>query len=112
MEQNDKQLSALLKRWREIEPKANFEANVWRRLRLAQAEEPERVSVIQLLLRQWLWQPAASIAAAVILSVVLGSSLGVLSAPKVTSTEQRELGFLSSGSLAGGYLRVAAERER
>ena len=35
MNQNDDKLSALLKQWREIEPRGNFEANVWRQIRTA-----------------------------------------------------------------------------
>jgi len=110
MNDNDDKLRALLRRWRDIEPRANFEANVWRRIRLAQTEEPGRVSIIQLLLRQWLRQPAVSIAAAVVLSLALGTSLGILTTPRTARAERQELGFLAPGSLAGGYLRVTTER--
>ncbi len=112
MNQNDDKLRALLKQWRDIEPPGNFEDNVWRRIRLAEAEKPERVSVIELLARNWLYKPAMSIAAAVAVSLILGSSLGVLTAPKSASAAPRELRFLSTGTLAGGYLRAAAERAR
>jgi hypothetical protein len=112
MNEHDEKLSALLKQWRDIEPRANFEANVRRRIRLAETEEPERVSVIELLLRNWLYKPAMSIAAAVAVSLILGSSLGVLTSPRSASVAPRELGFLSTGTLAGGYLRAAAEHAR
>jgi hypothetical protein len=112
MNQNDDKLRALLKQWRDIEPPGNFEANVWRRIRLAEAEKPERVSVIELFLRNWPYKPAMSIAAAVAASFILGLSLGVLTAPRSASTTPKELGFLSSGTLAGGYLRTAAGSAR
>jgi hypothetical protein len=107
MNPEDKNLSKLLKQWRDIEPKANFEASVWRRIRRAQTEEPERSSLLELLLRRRLWQPAyAAVAAAVIVSAVIGTSAGVLTSLRATTTARGELQFMSSGTLAGGYARL------
>ena len=111
MNPEDKNLSKLLKQWRDIEPKANFEANVWRSIRLAQAEEPGRASLLELLLRRWLWQPAyAAVAAAVIVSAVIGTSAGVLTSLRSATATHGELEFMSSGTLAGGYARLGTER--
>ena len=110
MNENDDRLRALLRQWRDIEPRGNFEANVWRRIRLAQAEEPEQASAIQLLLRQWLRQPAVSVAVAAAVSLIIGSSVGVLTTPRAAGAGRQELGFLASGSLAGGYLRAPTDR--
>lgn len=111
MNQNDEKLSALLKQWRDIEPRANFEANVWRRIRLAQAEQPEHVSPIEFLQRL-LWRPALATAAAVTISVIVGSSAGVLSISQRPKVASGELDFLSRGSLAGSYLMAGTEKSR
>jgi len=103
---NDEQLRALLKKWNDIEPKANFEANVWRRIRLARTEEPGRMTVLELLLKRWLWRPALAVAAAVVVSVIVGSSAGVLSARGTATIAPSELQFLGSGTLAGGYVKA------
>jgi hypothetical protein len=111
MTQKDDKLSALLKRWRDIEPRANFEVNVWRRIRLAESEQPERVSVVESL-RWLLWRPALSMAAALVVSVIIGSSAGVLTASRPGGAAHGELSFLSPGTLTGGYLKAGAERAR
>jgi anti-sigma factor RsiW len=90
MNENDAKLKALLRHWREIEPPANFEANVRRRIRLAEAEAPP-----------WLlWRPAFAMAVAA--SIVIGVTGGVLSARQTRG----ELQFMSAGTLAGGYERM------
>lgn len=111
MNQNDEKLSALLKQWRGIEPKANFETDVWRRIRSAQTEEPERVSLIDLL-RQLLWRPTLAVSTAAIVSVMIGLSGGLLTASKSTMTARSEMRFMSAGTLAGGYVQLTAERGR
>ena len=73
MNPNDDKLRALLNQWRGIEPKASFETDVWRRLRLAQTAEPARVSLFDLL-RQMLWRPTLAVSMAAIVSVLLGVS--------------------------------------
>jgi len=108
MSMNDKRLRELLKQWKDTEPCANFEANVWRRIRLAQAEHPKRVSLPQLVQRCWLWRPAMAVAVAVVASVVIGSSAGVLSKRGRTSVAPSELQFLGTGTLAGSYVKASA----
>jgi hypothetical protein len=83
---NDSDLSKLLRKWRDVEPAGNFEANVRRRIRLA---TPEPKSI-------WLWRPAF---AAVALSIVIGASAGILS----FNRQHAEMDFMSAGTLAGSY---------
>jgi len=112
MNHRDDKLSTLLRQWRDIEPRANFEANVRRRIRHATAEEPERVSIVDWAQR-WMWRPALAAAAAmVVVSTVIGSSAGVLTARLTVSVGSSELQFLSAGTLAGGYVKLASEGRR
>jgi hypothetical protein len=93
---NDEQLKALLQQWQDIEPAGNFEINVRRRIRLAPPSPPPT----------WLWRPA--LAAALALGVIIGSSAGILS----SGHQRAEMQFMSAGTLAGGYARLATEARR
>ena len=106
MSLNDEQLKELLKKWGDIEPKANFEANVWRRIRAAEAEQTERITVVEWLGR-WLPQPAVAMAAAVVVSVIIGSSAGMLASRPPAAVPGGELEFLGTGTLAGGYAKLS-----
>ena len=106
MNHNDDKLSARLRQWRDIEPAGNFEANVRRRIRLA--VEPPRQSWLTGLL----WRPAFAVAAAAVVSVAIGSSAGVMTAAKSARSTRGELRFMSAGTLAGGYAKLASERAR
>jgi hypothetical protein len=112
MNRDDNNLNKLLKQWREIEPASNFEAGVWRRIRQAEAGRPVRASLLEQWWRSWLWRPALGMAAAVIFSAVIGTSMGVHAAPRRTTAATGELQFMSAGTLAGGYARLAAEGAR
>jgi hypothetical protein len=112
MKPNDDKFSTLLKKWRDVEPRADFEANVWRRIRATgQSEQIERVRLIDLIGRL-LWQPAWSVAAALVVALVVGIWGGVASVPHQADTSKSELQFLSSGTLAGSYLQMAAKESR
>ena len=111
MNQNDDKLRALLKQWRDIEPSGNFEANVWRRIRLAEAPEPARITFIELL-RRLVTQPAWSVAVAVVIGLTAGIWGGVASVPRQQDTSKAELQFLASGTLAGSYAQMAAKETR
>ena len=106
MNQHDETLRALLKQWRDLEPPANFEAQVWRRIRASRAEQAERVTLIELIGR-WLWQPATAVAVAAVASVIIGSSAGALSGRRPATIAPSELQFLGSGTLAGGYVKAS-----
>jgi len=105
MNGSDDKLRALLRRWRDIEPKADFEANVWRRIRQAEAGQPERATVAEWL-RRWLPQPVLTLAVIVAASAIIGSSAGVLSTRGRATIAPGELQFLGSGTLAGGYVKL------
>ena len=111
MNNDNEKLNTLLQQWREIEPKASFEADVLRRIHLAQINEPERVRLIDLL-QQWLWRPTVAVATAGIVSVIIGTSGGLLTMSKATVTADSEMRFMSQGTLAGGYTQLAGERGR
>ena len=111
MNPHDDKLSALLKQWRSIEPTASFESDVWRRIRLAQTTEPARGSLLDLLGQLW-HRPALAISTAAIASVLLGVSAGLLTTSRATPIARSEMQFLSAGTLAGGYVQLAAERAR
>jgi hypothetical protein len=111
MNQNDDKLRALLRQWRDIEPRGSFEANVWRQIRTAAAERREGMSLVEAIGRL-LWQPAWSVAAALVLALALGVWSGVASNPRPADTSGAELQFLASGTLAGSYLEMGGNRSR
>ncbi len=107
MNENDEKLRTLLRQWRDIEPAGNFEANVRRRIRLATAEAPQVSWLVELL-----WRPAFAVAAALVVSVAIGSSAGVMTATKSARAARGELQFMSAGTLAGGYAKLASQGAR
>ena len=110
MKLNDDKLDALLKQWRGIEPQNNFETNVWRKIHAA--EQPvERVNWIESI-GQLLWQPAWSVLAALAVAVTVGVWAGIASVPKQIDRPGAELRFLSSGTLAGGYVQMTSKEAR
>lgn len=111
MKPSDERLDALLKQWRDIEPRTDFEGNVWRRVRTNRAEHAERVNLIELIGR-WLRQPAMTMAVAVVASVVIGLSAGLLTARRPMAVASSELRFMSAGTLAGGYVKASTEGAR
>ena len=111
MNENDDKLRALLKQWRDIEPRGNFQANVWRRIRMSAAEDaPERLSLIEAMGRL-LWRPAWSVAAAVAMALAVGVWSGIATGPR-WDTSRAELRFLAPGTLAGSYLEMGTKESR
>jgi hypothetical protein len=108
MKQDDGKLSALLKQWRDIEPRGNFEDNVWRQIRVAIAPTVDTANWIDLLGR-FLWHPAGSVIAAVVVALVVGIWGGIASVPRQIDRPIAELRFLSSGTLAGSYTQIASK---
>ena len=111
MNQNDDKLRALLRQWRDIEPRGNFEANVWRQIRTASAERREGISLVEAIGRL-LWQPAWSVAAALVVALVIGVSSGIAVNSRHADTSRAELQFLASGTLAGSYLEMGGKQSR
>ena len=111
MNQNDKKLKKLLKNWRDVEPRASFEAHVWRRIRAGRAEQTDRLNWIDLIGRL-LWQPAWSLAAALALALAVGIWGGIASVPHRSDSSKAELQFLAPGTLAGSYLEMVTKETR
>jgi|SRR5579871_6139946 len=104
MHENDPRLRALLKRWRDVEPQGNFEANVWRQIRLAQDKPAASISLGETIGRL-LWCPGRSIIIALSVALVAGVWVGIVSTPRQNSAPRSELQFLGAGTLAGSYLQ-------
>ena len=111
MNPNDDKLRTLLKHWHDIQPRGDFEANVWRRIRLAADKRTGQIGLIEAV-AQLLWQPAWSVAAALLMAALVGVWAGVASTPRHPGTSQAELQFLGSGTLAGSYLQSEVKESR
>lgn len=111
MNQEDDKLSALLKHWRDIEPRGNFEANVWRQIRVAAAPAVDPVNWIDLIGRL-LWQPAWSVVAAMVVALIVGVWGGIASVPRQADRPTTELQFLSWGTLVGSYAQMTSRGAR
>jgi hypothetical protein len=96
MNNPNEKLHQLLRQWQEIEPAANFDAHVWRRIR-------QPAPSFAGWWHDWLPQPAFALAAAVVAGLVIGVSSGMFSAPVVQPAEQ--LSFLAPNTLAGSFSR-------
>ncbi len=105
MNKNDEKLRGLLRQWRDIEPAVNFETNVRRRIRLT-APEPRQSWLIGLV-----WRPAFATAVAAVLSVIIGTSAGILTSRRADQSHA-EMRFMSAGTLAGGYACLITETRR
>jgi hypothetical protein len=105
MDEKDARLTSVLRQWRELEPSTNFEANVWRRIRIAAAGEPKGAGLAELLHRL-LWRPSMAVAVAVVASAMIGTTTGFYTTSPSMQVSPKELGFLSQGTLAGGYAKV------
>ena len=111
MKSDDDKLRGLLKQWRDIEPRANLEAHVWRRIRQAETEQPDRITAAEWL-RRLLPHPILAMTVVAVASAIIGTSAGVLSTRGRTVVALGELQFFGSGTLAGGYVKLATERAR
>ena len=96
---NDPKLTQLLRQWREVEPRGDFDDCVHRRIRQAEAS-PVRSGWLD-----WLRQPALATAAAVLIGLMAGTIGGLRAAPRPTG----ELQFMAPTTLAGAYLKTVAQ---
>ena len=102
-EHGDARLSALLREWKVGEPKANFDAAVWRRIRVASTPESQAVPATANW-RDWLFPRVAWVTAmAVALGVVVGVWAG-FHAPGVRNEHEGAGPLLQHRTLAGSYL--------
>ena len=111
MNGNQDKFRSLLKRWRDIDPPTNFEANVWRRIRATRTEPVSSFNWIDLI-GSLLWQRSWSVAITVTLAVAVGIWGGIVSVPHRPDSARAELQFLAPGTLAGSYLQMAAKETR
>ena len=83
MNEQDKELKERLRAWRGLEPRADFEAEVWRRVAAVPAVGLEWFEA----LRQWLGvRPALASVAAMLLAIAVGiGSIAALSQPQQVS---------------------------
>jgi hypothetical protein len=107
MNDQDPKLRNLLRQWKGIEPRGDFESNVWRKIRLAEAGEPQTAGW-----RQW-WQvlmlrPAFSVAIALFVAVAIGGVSGWQASRASQPSPTPLFSFLGGDSLAGGYVHTTA----
>ena len=97
----DERLGALLRQWDGIEPRTNFEASVWRRIRSAPATEAREFQpgVLRgLFTPPMAWANAAFVAVAILAGVWAGTAL-----PRRSQAAEP---LLYAETLAGSYLNM------
>ena len=116
MQEPNDQLGALLKRWPEIEPRAAFDQDVLRRLRLERAAVAESAGfgcgfLDRLAARRTsAWGVAAAVTAAVVIGFLLASAT---SAPDAGDTMIAGLpDALSPDTISGNYVAMVEGRFR
>jgi hypothetical protein len=107
----DAHLSTLLREWKGVEPPADFEAAVWRRIRTASALEPRGLSLIGFV-RDWILpHPAWASVVAAAAAIVVGGWAGI-STPMAREDRQDAEPLLHAQTLAGSYLAMASGGSR
>jgi Spy/CpxP family protein refolding chaperone len=72
-EPRDERLNALLQQWNGVEPRASFEAAVWRRIRIAAEPESQPIPTLSLW-REWLFPGTVRVSA---MAAALGILVGI-----------------------------------
>ena len=98
MNNHDDQLHRLLRQCRDIEVPGDFDANVRRRIRLAQTEG---AGVPWL---AWLWRPAFSLPVTLAVGLLIGLAGAMFASPQRPPTSRSELTFMAPTTLAGAVL--------
>lgn len=109
--EGDERLTALLHEWRGVEPQANFEAAVWRRIRAVPTPEQRRLSMGEAW-REWfgprlVWVNAIAAAAGVVIGVGLA-----FSGTGLRDDRHANEPLLHSETLAGSYLAMMTGETR
>jgi hypothetical protein len=94
MNPNDDKLKQLLGQWREIEPRAQFEADVWRRIR---QPAPQYQGWLERFGLQPIWVQAVAMLA----GITIGLHAGLSPSP-VT----KDVALLKPGTLTGNYVSM------
>ncbi len=103
MSENDEKLYERMRAWRGIEPRADFEAEVWRRV----AAAPAAGHAWFLALREWFGvQPALASAAALLLAVAVGLGSTLALTPSQPAGLAISTPSLQGATLAGTYLAM------
>ncbi len=107
----DERLSAWLSAWQGIEPRADFEGAVWRRIRAAAVPKPQGLPRIATL-RQWMlphpaWASAIAATAAIMVGVLVGRFV-----PAGHESGAHSEPLLHPQTLAGAYLAMARGENR
>jgi anti-sigma-K factor RskA len=107
----DERLSALLQQWKSVEPQADFEAAVWRRIRADRAADRDRRRFGETW-REWLdplpaWVNVAAVAA----GIVVGVGMAFSAQPSHVGRQTNDP-LLHSQTLAGSYLAMATGRNQ
>jgi hypothetical protein len=102
-------LGALLQQWKSVEPQADFEAAVWRRIRADRVADRGGRRFVETW-REWLdplpaWVNVAAAAAGIVVGVGMG-----FSAQPAHGGRQADEPLLHSYTLAGSYLAIATGR--
>jgi hypothetical protein len=95
MNNQDDQLHRFLQQWKDIEPSADFDARVRRRI-------PEPQPTFADWLCGWLPRPAFALGAAAVVGAVIGVAGGWFSVAPASG-----FGLLGPDTLAGSYIRMA-----
>ncbi len=101
--EDDARLSALLRQWEGVEPRDDFDAAVWRKIRMGLPTEFRRAPRSGRLLR---WVPArlaGTTAIAAAAAVVVGVGMGFLS-QRTVPMRPASHPLLQSRTVAGAYL--------
>lgn len=98
-EKSDAQLSQLLRAWTGIEPKDDFDAEVWRRIKMSR-HASRTPAVPQPVVGTF--RPLRLAAAAVVVGFLLGGGLGWLSSPQTQVADTDEALYYSQ-NLSNSY---------
>jgi hypothetical protein len=107
----DLPIKSLLREWQGIEPRANFEASVWRRMRATATTEPLRPGPLEDL-RGWLaGQPIWATALAATAGVFVGVWIA-LAVPASRPDRYAATPLLQPQTLTGAYLAMVSGETR
>ena len=99
---SEKRLLDLLHTWRDIEPQADLEEAVWRRIHTAADVQPVSKGLLAWFVPRPVWLSAAAAG----IGVVLGVGLAISTSS--ATDDQHNAMLLRSSTLAGSYLTMVA----